>query len=361
MANIPSTSSRNTSPLADPLDALSTSSPTHNRPNFLQNKSHSVTANNPNVLTAPRTNHHHTRNASTPSFNSRNILANSGVINEHKRKNSKLSVTTSNSRRRSSTLNGLGLSSKSVNLPSAIPGSERLLDESPQHRRSSSFKLSPNPLYSRTGSLSLESNKAHRNSASLSLTPSKLNTSLSPRLPTIDSPEDYSPTSRLSSSSFSDNNLTSPRPVRSRSGTGAFSVGGNSNGGGSQDTGLFAELRQRYPHMAVTILSILSWYCFSVSISLYNRWMFSNKNLNFSFPILITSFHQTILFCLSLGTLICIPRFRLNSNDIQPSGGYKPMEPLENFDYADIETNNMNNNATNPTSSTADTDEFADR
>ncbi|GME90419.1 unnamed protein product [Ambrosiozyma monospora] len=36
------------------------------------------------------------------------------------------------------------------------------------------------------------------------------------------------------------------------------------------------------------------------------------------------------------------------------------MEPLENFDYADIETNNMNNNATNPTSSTADTDEFAE-
>ncbi|GMG39346.1 unnamed protein product [Ambrosiozyma monospora] len=362
MANIPSTSSRNTSPLADPLDSLSTS-PAHNRPNFLQNKSYSIGASNPNVLTAPRTNHHHTRNASTPSFNSRNILANSGVVNEHKRKNSKLSISTSNSRRRSTTLNGLGLSSKNINLPPAIPGSERLLDESPQHgsvhRKSSSFKLSPNPLYSRTGSLSLESNRAHRNSASLSLNTSKLNTSLSPRLPTIDSPEDYSPTSRLSSSSFSDNNLngSSPRPTRSRSTTGAFS-GGNSNGG-SQETGLFAELRQRYPHMAVTIMSIISWYCFSVSISLYNRWMFSNKNLNFSFPILITSFHQTILFCLSLGTLICIPRFRLNSDDIQPAGGYKPMEPLENFDYADLETNNINN-PTNPTSSTTDTDEFSE-
>ncbi|KAH3663640.1 hypothetical protein OGAPHI_005041 [Ogataea philodendri] len=72
------------------------------------------------------------------------------------------------------------------------------------------------------------------------------------------------------------------------------------------------EIKKTYPHLKITLLSIFSWYCFSLGISLYNRWMFSNKNLNFSFPIIITSFHQLILFLLSLLTLAMIPRFRLN-------------------------------------------------
>ncbi|KAG7694065.1 hypothetical protein KL932_003411 [Ogataea haglerorum] len=71
-------------------------------------------------------------------------------------------------------------------------------------------------------------------------------------------------------------------------------------------------IRKAYPHLGITILSIISWYGFSLTISLYNRWMFSNKNLDFSFPIIITAFHQCILFLLSILTLAMIPRFRLN-------------------------------------------------
>ncbi|KAG7893393.1 hypothetical protein KL935_002763 [Ogataea polymorpha] len=71
-------------------------------------------------------------------------------------------------------------------------------------------------------------------------------------------------------------------------------------------------IKRAYPHLGITMMSIISWYGFSLSISLYNRWMFSNKNLDFSFPIIITSFHQCILFLLSMLTLAMIPRFRLN-------------------------------------------------
>ncbi|KAG7904855.1 hypothetical protein KL907_003071 [Ogataea polymorpha] len=71
-------------------------------------------------------------------------------------------------------------------------------------------------------------------------------------------------------------------------------------------------IKRAYPHLGITMMSIISWYGFSLSISLYNRWMFSNKNLDFSFPIIITSFHQCILFLLSMLTLAIIPRFRLN-------------------------------------------------
>ncbi|VEU20362.1 DEKNAAC101086 [Brettanomyces naardenensis] len=74
----------------------------------------------------------------------------------------------------------------------------------------------------------------------------------------------------------------------------------------------WSRLKSAYPHLGITTLAILSWYFFSLSISLYNKWMFSAKNLNFSFPIIITSFHQAILFSLSILTLWLFPKFRLN-------------------------------------------------
>lgn len=47
-----------------------------------------------------------------------------------------------------------------------------------------------------------------------------------------------------------------------------------------------------------TLIYILGWYFFSLSISIYNKWMFGN-GLDFKFPILITSFHQFCLMILS--------------------------------------------------------------
>lgn len=76
--------------------------------------------------------------------------------------------------------------------------------------------------------------------------------------------------------------------------------------------GFWGKLRKAYSNMGLTVLSIISWYFFSLSISLYNKWMFSKNNLDFAYPIIITSFHQAILFALSALILRLFPKFRLN-------------------------------------------------
>lgn len=81
------------------------------------------------------------------------------------------------------------------------------------------------------------------------------------------------------------------------------------------NSGFFSRLYLNYPHLNITITSILFWYFFSMSISVYNRWMFSSENLDFKYPILITSFHQLILTILAILTLILFPSFRLSTID----------------------------------------------
>ena len=46
--------------------------------------------------------------------------------------------------------------------------------------------------------------------------------------------------------------------------------------------GFWGKLRKAYSNMGLTVLSIISWYFFSLSISLYNKWMFSKNNLDFA-------------------------------------------------------------------------------
>lgn len=58
------------------------------------------------------------------------------------------------------------------------------------------------------------------------------------------------------------------------------------------------------------VFFILGWYLFSLTISLYNKWMFDKSKLNFPFPILITSFHQLILSILSFITIKMNPSLR---------------------------------------------------
>lgn len=53
-------------------------------------------------------------------------------------------------------------------------------------------------------------------------------------------------------------------------------------------------------HSLISGIFMLLWYLFSLSISVYNKWMFSKEHLNFQFPILTTSGHQFIQFILSL-------------------------------------------------------------
>ncbi|OWB58798.1 hypothetical protein B5S28_g4877 [[Candida] boidinii] len=91
----------------------------------------------------------------------------------------------------------------------------------------------------------------------------------------------------------------------------------------------YAELKEKVPNIGIVIVAILSWYFFSLSISLYNKWMFG-PHLNFKFPILVTACHQLTLFWLSCITLIIWPRFRLNYTDSKETTPVQPMSYLMN-------------------------------
>ncbi|CAK7197525.1 hypothetical protein SEUCBS139899_000172 [Sporothrix eucalyptigena] len=59
------------------------------------------------------------------------------------------------------------------------------------------------------------------------------------------------------------------------------------------------------------------WYLFSLSISLYNKWMFGS---NFPFPLFTTSIHMLVQFLLACLVLYFVPSLR-------PQGGQKEGEP----------------------------------
>ncbi|KAK0656539.1 triose-phosphate transporter family-domain-containing protein [Cercophora newfieldiana] len=61
---------------------------------------------------------------------------------------------------------------------------------------------------------------------------------------------------------------------------------------------------------------ILLWYIFSLSISLYNKWMFDKGKLNFPFPMFTTSMHMLVQFTLASLVLFLFPSLR-------PKNGYK--------------------------------------
>ncbi|KUJ18484.1 TPT-domain-containing protein [Mollisia scopiformis] len=52
------------------------------------------------------------------------------------------------------------------------------------------------------------------------------------------------------------------------------------------------------------------WYLFSLSISIYNKWMFDPEHLNFHFPLFTTCFHMIVQFSLSALVLFFLPQFR---------------------------------------------------
>ncbi|KAG7817204.1 hypothetical protein KL928_003939 [Ogataea angusta] len=91
----------------------------------------------------------------------------------------------------------------------------------------------------------------------------------------------------------------------------------------------YAELKQKVPNIGIIFAAIASWFSFSLLISLYNKWMFSDPTLNFKFPVIITACHQFVLFWLSCLTLTFWPKFRLNYVD--PSKGIASSENLSYF------------------------------
>ncbi|KAK9366699.1 triose-phosphate transporter family-domain-containing protein [Lipomyces kononenkoae] len=60
----------------------------------------------------------------------------------------------------------------------------------------------------------------------------------------------------------------------------------------------------------VNSIFILLWYSFSLSLSLYNKWMFSEGHLDFRFPLFATSMHMVTQTSLAGLVLLLIPRLR---------------------------------------------------
>lgn len=101
-------------------------------------------------------------------------------------------------------------------------------------------------------------------------------------------------------------------------------------------------------NLAINGILIGLWYGFSISISVYNKWMFSGDNLDFHFPLFTTSLHMLVQFSLAATVLFFFPRFRpgndgskidkatysqLSTNDETPSSAppppsTKPPQPL---------------------------------
>lgn len=63
--------------------------------------------------------------------------------------------------------------------------------------------------------------------------------------------------------------------------------------------------------LLVNACLILSWYFFSLSISIYNKWMFSEDDaVVFPFPLFTSSLHMAVQFILSATILYLIPSLR---------------------------------------------------
>ncbi|KAK4077910.1 uncharacterized protein Triagg1_3604 [Trichoderma aggressivum f. europaeum] len=83
----------------------------------------------------------------------------------------------------------------------------------------------------------------------------------------------------------------------------------------ARDKTLSAEERQEadkdvVKKLMVNVVLILLWYLFSLSISLYNKWMFDEDRLNFAFPLFTTSMHMVVQFILSALVLLFVPSLR---------------------------------------------------
>ncbi|KFY59185.1 hypothetical protein V497_04473 [Pseudogymnoascus sp. VKM F-4516 (FW-969)] len=79
--------------------------------------------------------------------------------------------------------------------------------------------------------------------------------------------------------------------------------------------------------MAINGLFILLWYIFSLSISIYNKWMFSSEHLDFKFPLFTTCMHMLVQFSLASLVLYLFPRFRPRADSLtHPDSVYTPEE-----------------------------------
>jgi len=77
----------------------------------------------------------------------------------------------------------------------------------------------------------------------------------------------------------------------------------------------------------VNAVLILLWYTFSISISVYNKWMFSKENLDFHFPLFTTSLHMVVQFTCASAVLFFFPHLRPGAGSVDPHAqGYSHVE-----------------------------------
>ncbi|KAK4991891.1 hypothetical protein LTR50_001510 [Elasticomyces elasticus] len=66
----------------------------------------------------------------------------------------------------------------------------------------------------------------------------------------------------------------------------------------------------------INALLIGSWYLFSISISIYNKWMFSKGNLDFHFPLFTTAVHMLVQFSLASCVMYFLPHLRPGNSPV---------------------------------------------
>ncbi|KAK2623978.1 hypothetical protein QTJ16_006612 [Diplocarpon rosae] len=81
------------------------------------------------------------------------------------------------------------------------------------------------------------------------------------------------------------------------------------------------------------------WYLFSLSISIYNKWMFDPQHLDFHFPLFTTCFHMLVQFSLASSVLFFLPQFRPR---------YDSLSDPHNTHPTDAETEQHESNSKKP-------------
>ncbi|KAL1989100.1 hypothetical protein VTN96DRAFT_5863 [Rasamsonia emersonii] len=71
--------------------------------------------------------------------------------------------------------------------------------------------------------------------------------------------------------------------------------------------------------LLITAVFVGLWHFFSLSISIYNKWMFSGDAIVFPFPLFMTSLHQAVQFALSAVLLSLVPSLRPRRTTLPPS------------------------------------------
>lgn len=92
---------------------------------------------------------------------------------------------------------------------------------------------------------------------------------------------------------------------------------------------------------AINAVLIGLWYTFSISISVYNKWMFSKDNLDFHFPLFTTSLHMVVQFVCASAVLYFIPHLRPSHGAADPhEQGYSQVDANEDTADRDERPNN---------------------